>query len=186
MPLEPRRLQSARIRTISTVLMVLVGLFWVVWLANLLRWYVPFVFQGGMQNHPWVEPGVIVSTGQYTAYGIVWGLVVAASCVAFWLALRLLRDLRAGAYFSIEACEKVQRFGLSLVAVMAADTILGMAISPILTWGNAPDGPVGRRSFEYFFDSGDITIALCGLGFYGLGWVFQIGFEIERENREFV
>lgn len=186
MPSDSRKIQTARIRTISTVLIVLVSSFFIVWITQLLGWLVPFLFQGAMQDHPWVEPGVEVSLGQMIAYGALWFTVVGISCAAFWVALRLLFDLRAGAYFSIEACQKVQRFGLTLVGVMVADTVLGLAIAPILTWGNDPNGPIGQRGFEYYYDSGDITIALCGLGFYSLGWVFQAGFEIERENREFV
>lgn len=74
---------------------------------------------------------------------------------------------------------------------MVWDTLLGAYAHFVPTWGNAPlqervEGSVGYVAPSYYFDPGDITVFLCGVGFFLVGWLLQEGGRIEAENRGFV
>ncbi len=179
-------MRMKRVRLAATSMIVVTALFWCYWVTRLLRWLVPFTFGGGMQSSRWIDDGVTVSVmhaGVYFVSVLVMALIGSFAC---WAAIKLLLALRGGAFFSLQTCRRIQVFGMAIVGAMIADTVLAASLQPILTWANPVDGPVGYVEPRYVYDSGDISLALCGFGFFIIGWVFAVGAQIEAENKEFI
>ena len=175
-----------RVRTLTTAMIALTALFFVYWNIMIVSWMVPFVFGEGMQNGAWVDEGVVVSFGQRAIYFAMWLIVVAAAWFTFFSAFRMLATFRNGAFFTIETCRKIQSFGAGLVAVIVCDTLFSIFRLPIMSWANPADGATGNISPSFYFDSGNITIFLCGLGFFVVGWVLHEGAQMAEENQGFI
>lgn len=175
-----------RVRFLTTVMTGLTGAFLLYWTFNALRFITKFVFGSGMQDSQWIDDGVIVSFGQKAGYFGLWLLVFCTALFTFYAALRMLIGLRTGRFFEVETCRRIQVFGAALITTFLCDTILGVFQFSIITSANPPDGAVGNYAPAYYFDSASITIMLCGLGFFALGWVFYEGAQIEAENKEFI
>lgn len=187
--------RMVRVRRLTWLMSVLTFAFLIYWSGRILTWLIPFLFQNGIQSHRWVEADVIVTFGQKAAYGLVWGVMLGLTWFTFWAALHMLKALHAGQFFEADTCKRIQRLGLALSATMVGDTILAAVTPPLLTWNNAPlvivdgeraAGSIGYRPLRYFYDSGDIAMLLCGLGFFILGWVLAEGVHIAEENKGFV
>lgn len=175
-----------RVRIAATGMIFVTRIFWAIWLVRLLVWLIPFVFAGGMQGSRWVDDGVTLSFLHGLTYFGVWFLIILAGSYAFWMATRLLGSLRRGEFFSLVTCRQLKVFGVSVMVAMVADTVLASSLRPILTWVNPSDGKTGFVGPAYFYDAGDVSLALCGFGFCIIGWVFAEGAKIEAENKEFI
>lgn len=178
--------RMTRVRQLTTVMLGLTGIFFVYWNIWVFSWVIPFIFGGGMQVGEWVDDGVVVTFGQHAAYFAIWTLTVSCAWAAFYYAFHMLIAFRAGVFFDAATCRKIQMFGGALVAVIATDTMLSLLTFPIFTWANPVDGAVGYAGPSLVVDSGNITIALCGLGFLIIGWVFHEAVQMVEENKGFV
>lgn len=175
-----------RVRQLTLTMTVLTGAFFVYWTFNALRFVSHFVFGTGLQESRWVDEGVIVTLGQKAGYFGLWLCVFVTAVFTFYAAFRMLHILRTGAFFTVETCRRIQIFGAALVTTFLCDVVLGAAQFSIFTWHNPIDGAVGYIAPNYYFNSASITIMLCGLGFFAIGWVFYEGAQIEAENKGFV
>jgi len=76
------------------------------------------------------------------------------------------------------------------------DTLVDYWDHSLLTWNNTgqggtmPDGTLSAAKMylapNYHYDSGDVALFLCGLGFYLIGYVLDVAQRIEAENKEIV
>lgn len=180
-----------RLRRVATLLQYAVLAFVTFWSYLLLDWAIPVIFTDAIHTHRFVETGAEVTVLMRVIYGGLWLSVLVAGWVGAAFAVRMSRQIRAGHYFTDKTARDIKWLGLSLVAAMICDTILAAFGHSVLTWGNAPKvpglpGSIGYVPPSYYFDSGDITVMLCGIGFFLVGWLLQEGGRIEAENRGFV
>jgi len=183
--------RARRLRLVATLLLIATVLFTILWSWLLLRWVVPQVFGDLIYENYFVEEGAQVTIMMRAIYGSLWFITIGAGLVGAGFAVQMLWRVRAGEYFTERTALSIKRFGLALVAAMICDTVLAAFGHSVLTWGNAPlvvgaEGSIGYVPPTYYYDSGDITVLLCGIGFFLIGWILQEGGRIETENRGFV
>lgn len=178
--------RMGRIRLLTSVMIGITALFCVFWLSNIFGWFIPFVFGENTPAHPWARPdGELTWQQKYIFVGL-WVILIKYALDCFWAAIGLLWALRAGRFFTVDTCRRIQVLGRLLVITMIAETAVSALAPPILTWYNQPDVGVGFLPASYYFDSGDIALLLCGLGFFVIGWVLAEGARIAEENKAFV
>ncbi len=178
--------RMARVQLLTTVMILLTVLFCAYWSVSALRFISYFIFGDGMQGSPFIDAGVTVGIGQRVAYFVVWAVVVGSAWFTFYAAVMLLLAFRAGAFFTVPTCRRMQILGAALVATIIADTALTVSIFSIMTWSNPVDGAVGFVGPALAFNSSNITIMLCGLGFFSMGWVLYEGAQIAEDNKGFI
>jgi len=175
-----------RVRLLTSTMTFLTAAFCLYWTNSTLGFIGPFIFGGGFEATTWVDEGATVSFGQKAAYFRLWLTVAVAAWFTFYAAIRMLLTLRIGAFFAVETCRRIQVFGAALVVTFILDTILTIVQFPIITWNNPADGAVGNMAATYYFNSASITIMLCGLGFFAMGWMFHEGAQMAEENEGFI
>ncbi|MEM9708253.1 MAG: DUF2975 domain-containing protein [Pseudomonadota bacterium] len=176
-------MKDRRITRMTTIMMVLAGAYAIYMPLSLLWWLVPFAFTDPSR---WVslanvDAAFIPMTTRALYFG-VWMVVIVTGVLAVLAGMKVLDIYRRGRYFSEEAFRWIFRLGLMIVVAMLADTVLAATNTAILTLHNS----VGQRQISFYIDNGDISLALCGLGFCINGWVLQIARRIKVENESFV
>lgn len=175
-----------RVRRLTTLMIGLTALFCVYWSVNILIFIAGFIFGDGMQTNVWVDEGVTITFGQRSSYFVLLLIVAGLAWSTFYAAFQMLKALRQGAFFAVETCRRVQVFGAFLIATFVSDTVLTTLGVTIVTWNNPVDGAVGFMAPTYYFNSTTITVMLCGLGFFIVGWVLHEGAQMAEENEGFI
>ncbi|MEM7241875.1 MAG: DUF2975 domain-containing protein [Pseudomonadota bacterium] len=108
--------------------------------------------------------------------------VFVAAFAAFSTAAMLLTQYQRMEIFSSKTSNRLIALGISLICVSLVDTLILSFEGPLLTHWNV-DGPI---SPQYYYDSGDITIALAGAGFCLVGWITREALLIQKENEAII
>ena len=185
------------IRIGASVLILLALLFWGLWMFQLLSFAIPvFTKEGYWQGLGMVEDHIEIGWFAWSAYLGLWVGVMVIGSAAFASGIRLLDLFRRDEYFTPKTVRMIQWVGLILSASMIWDTIIDFVDQSLLTWYNTGQGGVTAEGAwaeakmylppAYHYDSGDIALLLCGLGFFLIGYVLQVAQKLEAENKAFV
>lgn len=134
----------------------------------------------GMYNG--VDDALIMTTAMRVWAVAYYAPVVIIAFVSYWFAVRLLYLYRQGVIFDVRAARALMGLGWAFVGIALVDTFITATERWFLTLWNA-DGPLAPR---YYYDAGDITIGLAGLGFCLIGWITREGLFLVRENEGFI
>lgn len=176
-------MKDSRITRLSTMMMILASLYAIYMPVSILWWLIPFAFAEPQiwTNLDFVDAPAI-PTATRILYFAVWLTTILGGTLAILAGIKVLDIYRRGRYFSEEAFRWIMRLGVMIVIAMLADTLVGATNTAILTMHNS----VGQRMVALYIDNGDISLALCGLGFCLIGWVLRIAMQLKTENESFV
>lgn len=185
------------IRIGSQFIMLITALAWLVWIYHLLSFLIPvFTQENYWQNLGMVEDHIEIGWFPWLAYLGLWVGIFVIGSGAFFLGFRLLNLYRKGEYFTDRSVRTIQYVGMALVVAMIWDTLVDYLDHALLTWNNTgqggvmPDGAVAAAKMYlppvYRYDSGDISLLLCGLAFCLIGYVLRVAKRLEAENKEIV
>lgn len=188
---------TQRITYMSTAIMILAALFWLFWIYWVTGWMLKLTFNDTFWNGlRLVESHAERSITGRLGYACLSVATLITGCAAFAAGLNLLNHIRRGHYFTVGSCRAIRWFGIALLAAMAMDTVFDTLDHVFLSWDNTntavtlENGSLSlARPFippRFEFDSGDISLALCGLGFALLGYVLEIARGLEDETRAYV
>ncbi|MEL7461847.1 MAG: DUF2975 domain-containing protein [Pseudomonadota bacterium] len=176
-------MKDRRVTRMATIIMLLTVAYTIYMPLSILWWLVPFAFGDPDQ---WVSlafvDAEVIPLWTRGLYFAVWMTTIVGGLLSLLAALKVLNIYRRGAYFSEDAFRWIMRLGVLIVAAMLADTLVGATSTAILTMHNS----VGQREVALYIDNGDISLALCGLGFCMIGWVLKIAIGMKAENESFV
>ena len=186
-----------RITLGATALIILTAAFWVFWLWSFGSWAVPTVLDPDrwLALRP-VETHGTVGMGQRMVLGAMVITVILAGSLNFAAALWLLILIRRGEYFTFRSTRAISILGWAFIFMTVWDTIYAAILTPVLTWNNTntagtlADGTVSPAipyiGPSYYYDPGDISLALCGLGFALMGYVLTVARALEDEAKAYV
>jgi len=182
---------TRKLRLVSTGLLICILAFTIYWSAELLSFAVPMVFTDQINTSRFIEDGVEATILMRALFGALWFATYAVALSAAFEALGFMWRIRSGQYFSEATARSMQTFGLLLASSMIMDTILAMFQRSVLTMANAPydssvAGSIGQIAPRYIYDPGDITVFLCGMGFFVVGWLLKEGGRIEDEFKAII
>lgn len=182
----------------SAILLGLAVLAWAYWVIVMCSFIVPRIFVDGVwQDLRIVENHAVISTKAKVIYGSMWIVSIATGSGAFLAGANMLSYFWRGQLFTHGSVRSIFWLGLALVVAMVWDTILDGFDHAILTMDNTGTAIVdatgqvvsaGKRYIppSYDYDSGDISLMLCGFGFCLLGFVLRVAQRVDAENKEFI
>ncbi len=190
-----KRSLEHRIRLTAMILFIAAICFWFYWIYQATTYAFEISWTDRLLRWRIVENHMEITLPIRIALFSLWLIVIALGSAAFYFGLRLLYCMRSGEYFQESTCRAIKYFGMFLVLAMVGDTVFASLDHVIATWNNTGESLVTDKGlsmgrpfigprFEY--DPGDISLALCGVGFWLIGWVFQEGFRLQKENESFV
>lgn len=172
----------AKIRLLSTIMIVFVSLFFVFWTVEYFDRIYTHIVVADWSEYTFIDATFEKTISVQTLFFLFYLPVIAAAFWSFQYATRVLLNFRKLEVFTLKAAKDVKFLGIGFVLVAIVDTLIPMFERPLMTlWNEA--GPLAPR---YFYDAGDITIGLAGIGFFMLGWVMQEACKLETENKAFV
>lgn len=174
-----------RIKRLSTIAMVLLAPMLIYYPYEALSWNLELSFLDPgrwTRNDRWVHPEAMIAMPTRIVFFIVWLIPTLTGWLAYAVGFSMLLLLYKGAVFDRRIADRLVWMGL-LIFASAATSLLAGAVSPMIRSWHNPEGPLPLR---FWYDSGNIGLAFCGLAFLFLGTVMREAIRIARENEEFV
>jgi len=174
-----------RIRNLSTFAMVLLIPMLIYYPYEALSWNLELSFLDPgkwTRNDAWVHPNAQIAMSTRIVFFVVWFVPTVLGWSAYATGLSILWLLRGGTVFERRIADRLVWMG-ALIFGSATTSLLAGAVSPMIRSWHNPDGPLPLR---FWYDSGNIGLALSGLAFIFLGIVLKEAIKIARENEEFV
>lgn len=173
-----------RIKHIATAICVATLVFSLSWSLQILSWLLPLLFADDKVWHAlnWTDQTAEISLTIRVCYALLWSVLLATGWTLTYFTIRLMLTLRKGHYFSLNTAYLIKAVGGTLSMFALNDTLFA-TLSPVILSLNAANGPA---ALQYWFDSGDITMFICGLGFVLVGVVAKEAFKIAQENESFL
>ncbi|MCH2163584.1 MAG: hypothetical protein MK098_02880 [Marinovum sp.] len=175
-------MRQQRISNVAKILMVAVVVFALFWTVEYTLRIIHHVGYSDWTQWRAVEESVVITPGMRALVALFYVPVFVVALASFCYAMRLLQFYRAGIIFDHGPAVALIGVGLSMVGVAVVDTYVYAFEETLLSAWNS-DGPVSPR---YYYDPGDITIALAGVGFCLIGWITREGVRMREENEGFV
>lgn len=173
------------IRNLSTFAMIIMLPMMLYYPYEALSWNLEMSFlDPGMwtRNDSWVDRNAVIATSTRVVFFTLWAVPVVVGCLGYVSGFSMLILLRRGIVFDQRIAWRLSAMGVLIFCSSTAALFAG-AMSPMIrSWHNA-GGPLPLR---FWYSSGDIGLAFCGLAFLFLGLVMREAIKIARENEEFV
>ena len=174
-----------RIRQLSTFAMVLMAPMLVYYPYDAFEWVVQLAFldpDRWTTIDDWADADAQIPMATRITFFTVWAIPTLMGVVGYFSAFSMLILLRRGVVFDARIAGRLKLMG-SMIFLSSTLSLLAGAVSPMIrSWHNA-DGPLPLR---IWYDSGNVGLAFCGLGFLFLGLVLHEAIKIARENEEFI
>lgn len=171
-----------RIRILSTIVMILVGIFCLYWTYDYSVRIIPHITTADWSTYNIVDNNLAITTQMRIIAALFYAPVYITAFVSYYYALRLLNSYRQGIIIDIRPAYYLMGLGLSLLAVIIVETFIASFEGAFLSqWNQTHQIPV-----EYYFDSLDLTVAFAGLGFCLVGWVTREAILMKEEVEAFV
>ena len=181
----------------AIAIIVLAAIAWVSWSWFILGYVQNMLFTDGFWHRRWnVENHAeITPTAWWSFLGLI-GIGYTLGTACFFAGIRMLSLHARAELFTPKTVNAIFTLGLIIVITMLWDTVWGALDHAIITSVNTnsaqmlADGSISRaRPYmppSYDYDSGDIALILCGLGFCIIGYILRVAQKIDAENKEFV
>ncbi len=134
------------------------------------------------RNDNWVYPYAEIALSTRIVFFLVWFIPTLFGFAAYSTGFSMLWLLHGGVVFDPRIATRLRWMGLLITASAGLSLVAG-AVSPMIRSWHNPDGPLPLR---FWYDSGNIGMVFCGLGFFFLGLVMREAIRMARENEEFV
>lgn len=175
-------MRQRRITRLAFVLQLLVIAFTVLWSVEYVNRLYGHLFVQDWANYWFVDDTVEVTPAMRLWAIPIYIPVFLPAYAGAYFAFRLLGFMRRLQLFRLETTKALMGLGGSLLVVAVIDTYVVVAERWHLTQWNA----AGADRWQFFYDAGDITIGLAGLGFILMGWVTREAMLIEQDLQEIV
>lgn len=174
-----------RIRTMSTFAMIVMLPMLIYYPYEALLWNLELSFldpDRWTRNSSWVDPDAQIAPLTRFVFFVAWAVPTVLGVLGYLAGFSVLVLLRRGVVFDPRIARRLSAMGV-LIFLSSCTALLAGAVSPMIrSWHNA-DGPLPLR---FWYDSGNIGLAFCGLAFLFLGLVMREAISIARENEEFI
>lgn len=174
-----------RIRNLSTFAMILMAPMLLYYPYDSFAWVLKLAFlepELWTTIDNWADPDAQIATLTRIVFFTVWAVPTVLGTIGYLTAFSMLILLRRGVVFDQRIAARLKMLGGLMFASSSLGLVAG-AVSPMIrSWHNL-DGPLPLR---IWYNSGNVGLAFCGLGFLFLGLVLHEAIKIARENEEFV
>lgn len=174
-----------KIRIMSTVAMAVMLPMLIYYPFEALSWNLELSFLDPgkwTRRDSWVDPNAQIATATRVVFFIIWLIPTVFGALGYFVGFSTLFLVRRGVVFDQRVARRLRAMGV-LIFLSCTASLLAGAVSPMIrSWHNA-DGPLPLR---FWYDSGNIGMAFCGLAFLFLGLVMREAIYIARENEEFI
>ncbi|KIN64570.1 DUF2975 domain containing protein [Sulfitobacter noctilucicola] len=174
-----------RIRNLSTLAMIILVPMLVYYPYEALSWNLELSFLDWgkwTRNDNWVHPDAEIALPTRIVFFTVWLIPTVLGWLAYATGFSILWLLRNGTVFDVRIATRLKWMGGLIFGSSTAALVAG-AVSPMVRSWHNPDGPLPLR---FWYESTNIGMTFCGLGFLFLGIVMHEAIRIARENEEFV
>jgi|TARA_B110000908_G_scaffold137892_1_gene163758 hypothetical protein len=174
-----------RIRKLSTIAIIVMLPMMFYYPYHALSWSLELSFLDmgkWTRNDRWVDRDAQIAMTTRIVFFTMWAVPVVLGFVGYVAGFWALLFLRKGIVFDVRISRRLTIMGLMIFSSSTLALLAG-ALSPMVrSWHNA-DGPLPLR---FWYNSGNIGLAFCGLAFLFLGLVMREAIRIARENEEFI
>ena len=175
-------MHKQRISRVASILLIVVNIFAILWTVEYCFRIIPHVGWADWGRWRGVDDDLVITWWMRFLVGWFYVPVFFVAFGSFYFARRLLKAYERGVIFDERTAGSLIFLGLFMIGVGLVDTyVYAFELTLLSAWND--DGPVMPR---YWYDAGDITIALAGAGFCLVGWVTREGLRMQRENESFV
>lgn len=174
-----------RIRRLATIAMIVMLPMMLYYPYHALSWNleVSFLDPGKWtRNDRWVDRDAQIAMTTRIVFFTMWAVPVVLGFLGYVAGFWALILLRQGIVFDTRISRRLSVMGIMIFSSSTLALLAG-ALSPMVrSWHNA-DGPLLLR---FWYSSGDVGLAFCGLAFLFLGLVMREAIRIARENEELI
>lgn len=174
-----------RIRFLSGIAMIVMLPMLIYYPYQGLGWNLELSFldMGKWTRHDgWVHPETQIAMTTRVVFFTLWAIPSVVGWLGYASGFWALILLRQGIVFDDRIANRLTWMGI-LVFISSTAALFAGALSPMIRSWHNPDGPLPLR---FWYNSGNIGLAFCGLAFLFLGLVMREAIKIARENEEFV
>ncbi|MDG1067425.1 MAG: hypothetical protein P8P40_03465 [Sulfitobacter sp.] len=174
-----------RIRSLSSLAMIIMLPMMIYYPYEALSWNLQLSFLDWgrwARDNSWVHPFAEIPLSTRILFFTIWAIPVLLGVIGYLAGFSALILLRRGVVFDQQIARRITLMG-SMIFSSSALALLAGAVSPMIRSWHNPDGPLPLR---FWYDSGNIGLAFCGLAFLFLGLVMREAIKIARENEEFI
>ncbi len=177
--------RTARIKTLSTALIALGGVFLIYFVWRYVTFVVPLAFGDDGMLQRWFgyeDHATHIPLSTRLVYFIMTLLPNLAAVAAVLIGIRLMFHFRAEQYFHARTISTLRHIGLALMILAATAIFATIAINPWVTQHR----PEGALPFNFHIGTYDLGYLLAGILVYIVGWVMGEALKIQQENEGFV
>jgi hypothetical protein len=175
----------SKIRKLSIIAMIILVPMMLYYPYEGLRWNLELSFLDWgrwTRNDNWVDPEAQIALVTRTVFFVLWAVPTVLGLLGYACAFSMAWLLHKGIVFDLRISARLFWMG-ALIFMSSATALVAGAVSPMIRSWHNPDGPLPLR---FWYDSGNIGLAFCGLAFLFLGLIMREAIHIALENEEFV